>query len=803
VKTVSFTMPRVEGMCQVDQYADVRRHASMDLNGEWFGNHRATRRGSRLLLATEGCFDFKAIRLFESTTSKELRALVVAHVIHDDYDTGRTFYIPQDPVIPTANPVTFYPYEVVLLVLRVSDGKILGWGRPHSVELPSDEVPEPGYTDSTGTAYPSGLFYKPWREAPGPWQAHLIEHRDIFYVYGFGRYVWKVWKYQIADETIEHGTIGGTTWSWDDGTVTPAAGAVPVEQKFPSTGITYRFGQFAVRRCEFERGLEWTAYAFLAGGIKAKYAAKQHDRVVWTFDDDYVNVISYGVDRNDELVSRDVIVSTDPVTKLVTGCKVDESVAWLSDPREPMSIAWVSQYTHDTGDRIVAVASMGTRFAIIGEKKTKIVSDLSATSLVDPTLEFGTCAPWSVQSFDDRCVFVSHEGIVVLATNGGKVQSAPFLDPLFEGSAKATVPRQKFREGRRLGLPYSVDHDRLHLAVATHDRRNTTYTVAVSTVGSLVPNDLLIVWNYGADRWHLHHGTETISEGEWYAYVNESRRDAPLDNDLRLHLVAVKANDDDLKNYVRAMAQMYDAVNDEWNDIEDQPHNYPIFTTLWWRDADTYAANADSVTAFVNATGVYVAWSGDEEMIACDLGLAYLITYGYYRMFPVLFPSCIMSVRSTPMIGVGDFALKNVQGVRLTLSEPIYKSDGVAAVYVETEHGSTECLSVEADAPERFRTHETGGASDAMQTEPGRPYWGADNEEWGAHADGGTGRKWYRPDAVSIRIDTNVPDAGWLRVTVFDALGTVDAEKVGLKREMKLVNLGLEVAVDRPSEQAW
>jgi hypothetical protein len=90
-----------------------------------------------------------------------------------------------------------------------------------------------------------------------------------------------------------------------------------------------------------------------------------------------------------------------------------------------------------------------------------------------------------------------------------------------------------------------------------------------------------------------------------------------------------------------------------------------------------------------------------------------------------------------------------------------------------------------------------------MQTEPDRPYWGAPNEAWGDHAEGGTGRKWYRPDAVSVRVDTNIPDTGWVRVCVFDALGQVEAGKVGLKREMKLVNLGLEVAVDRPSEQAW
>ncbi len=793
MRTVSFTMPLVEGMCQVDQYADARKHASMDLNGEWFGNYRATRRGSRLLLGTEGIFDFKAVRLFESTVSKELRALVVAHVICDDYD-GIAVQIPYAND-SGANLVTFYPHEIALLVLRVSDGKLLGWGRPYSDERPQNEVPEPGHTDSTGMSYPSGIFYHPWREAPGPWHARLVEHRDIFYLYGFGQYVWKVWKYQIADETIEHGTIGGETWAWDlNETGIPAT--------FPATGMPYRFGQFAVRRCEFERGLAVTAYAFLLAGIRARYAAVQHDSIVWILDDDYVNISGGGVDKDDELVPRPSIVSTDTTTDLVTGVKVDETVAWMSDPRSPMSIAWVSQYTHDTGGRIVAVASLGTRFAIIGEKKTKIVSDLSATSFVDPTLEFGTCAPWSVQSFDDRCVFVSHEGIVVLAAGGGKVQSAPFLDPLFEGSSKATVPRQKFREGRRLGLPYSVDHDRLSLAVSTHDRRNTTYTVAVSTVGSPVPNDLLIIWNYGAGRWHLHHGTETISEGMWYGYMTESHR-ADTDweiGDQRFRATVVKASDDDLKNYVSAVRQAYDGA--EWGDVQ-LDLDLPLSTTLWWRDADTYSANSDGVTVFVNATGVYAAWSGDEERIAADYGLVGEALFGTYIPRPVLFPSCILSVRSTPMIGVGDFALKNVQGVRLTLAEPIYKSCGASAVYVETEHGSTECLSVEADAPERFRTHETAGDSDAMQSEPDRPRWGQADEEWGSPAEGGTGRKWYRPDAVSIRIDTNVPDSGWMRATVFDALGTVDADKVGLKRELKLVNLGLEVAVDRPSDQAW
>lgn len=497
------------GMCMDDNFANPEIHASIDLNGDFTkAGYRTTRKGTRPLWSNlDRIFDVRGVHIYRAFTG-ELRVINICETT--DTDTRSV----------AGNTVKFAEGELVLFVFDIDNPT---WGPI-------------AYSKVGVLVNPSGdVLTAPYTTESHPWTANFYVQRRLLFIAGHPEFL-----FQIDYDALRAGSI---------------------EDNYPSTPIAPRTGFFNVYPSYFSNttGLDGS---YVTGMFVPSRMSRIDNQAFYSFKRPTYATLDNALD------SQQDVVPNWRVNAGRTTIQLDDRVFMWSDTEEPTIVYGLDFLVGDNGKPIVDVRQAGTRWAIITETSVTFRPSLAFynpanqdPAYIGAEVSQGTPAAASIIELDGSLVFVNHGGIVVASPEGAKTVSSPFLDALFHGTMRSTLPIQLSTMARRCGLPYQIDHRRLEQATATLDESRNLYIVAVTTNGSKVINDLLILWDYKENRFTLHH-----------------------------QMVL----DEDLKGY----------------DLFDNPY----IPSISWACVDTaYRTDGSSVTVIGNELGTFVMWDGDGD----------------------------------------------------------------------------------------------------------------------------------------------------------------------------------------------
>lgn len=418
----------------------------LDLNAEYFGVARRTRRGCRLVGSIPGV-EFRGVYLLRSA-SGDLRALAVGYATQaiDFADWLST------PVGGT--------------VLALYDVGV--------------EMPDPSYNASVlrglGVAGISASGGQPIVSSGKNERVFFFLQRDKLYIFGT--------------------RLGACEMNADALRRDIPSGVLPGEAADTD-------GFLESRRAEFIVGSYPVTQSYMLGQAKPSNAWRFDNAAWYTFGSKQAVGVSVPIPAAQE------VIPPSRVSDSGDAFYVDERVVVYSEPEMPMSVPWRNFILADNGEEVQTVAGTADRWAVIYENSTVLRSSLALGDAMPERVSFGTDAPGSVCQVGGSIVFVGHAGIVEIGPQGSKVVS-PGLAPLFDGSMRSPVPLQLGDLAKSLGVPYRIDHRRLRNAVGIVDTSRGSYFVAVTTEGSFVDNDLIIEWNFASGRFTLHHGVQLL-----------------------------------------------------------------------------------------------------------------------------------------------------------------------------------------------------------------------------------------------------------------------------------------------------
>jgi len=678
------------GMCMNDSVADPTTHALLDLNGDFKkAGYRTTRQGTRPLFSGAGyAFDFRGVYTYQAF-SGELRAIAVAEV-------ALTIAVPI-----LGNSITFNKGELVFLVFNVDN----------PVAEPIAYSKFGLYVDSGGVAQTDV-----YTSDSHPWTAVFYQQRNILYIAG----------HRMSLLTIDFDALRSAS----------------IETNYPSTPVAPRAGFFSVLTALFRNTTDQSGQ-YIDGVYAPTRMSRVDNQAFYTF-----SVPTWATTDETFDLYQSIIPNWRMNQHHTDKYLLDENIFFYSIEEEPTVVYALHNAVAANGRRIVDVRQAGTRWALITDSTVTFRPSLAYYLPENPDPAYmgaevskGTSAAGSIVELDSTLVFVNHQGIVRASPEGAVTVSSPFLDALFTGDMRSSLPIELSDMGRRCGVPYQIDHTRLEHAQATLLETEDTYVVAVTTVGSSVLNDLLILWDYGENRFTLHH-------------------QVVLDEDLKDYRTSVNPDPPPATLYHR---------------------NLP---SVSWVGVDTgVRSDGSSVTVCCNNIGIFHMWDGDVD---------YVHPLGFGSQLIATF---IPSMRVSATFTKDDFSTKAVQNLDVILRANVFESSGIAALYVDGEGSSTETDTTDSLTSERpFRMT----MKYALSEEPeafGKFYWGKDGELWRSTdpatlvVDEGTKRVWARPDYHTTRTRAPLPNMQWWRVTFYDTIGELPEQA----REMEVMSFGFRV----------
>ena len=668
------------GVCMADQYADPSQHASMDVNGDFTGERREVRRGPRnvvnaipalagttLALDYRGLYAFKSLygatRLLCAVQVKANATVLVRIAAAPGYRTqllyaGELVFFLIDPTY--YDPAAFLAMGVAMVPWPIIGLCVTGFVSP-AVGTPR--------VAANATA-----------RIGGEWIPQFYKQGNTLVCFGHPTGAWQFDFSKLAEAVIQD-TFSGAL----------------VE------------GHIAYSEFLLSAGAYTLNYGYFTGSVPQ---CRVYDTLGQAW---YVPMVEAEVGVTTPVASIQDAVPEDRIGVARTTVRWDERMAWFSEDEAAEHIHAAFSWVSAPGDKTIqAIARAGDFLDVIFDDGSLLIDYATLGSQSSAWLSAGTVAPHTVKEIGDTVVFVGRDGIIQQSAKGEQTVSSPFLDALFQAENRSTSPAPLGEMDARLGLPFRIDHARLPLAIAYIDEGRQQYVVALTTVGSFTPNDLLIYWDFGRNRFWFHKQQMAYGSPPVQTFIDVSVPPAPPSTVQTVYLPALACTG---------------------------------LTAIEGDDGKTRAYCC-------NRIGVWALGEAETDAMRTLTGAQTLT--GSLNVD-------IESFRTTPVIGRGEVDAKTVDDIAFTLWRNVFTDNGSVQVYAEGERGSTQ-LRTASDLLRAVPFQETGRVTGTLfdRSDRDRGYWSLAGGTWG------DGYIWAREDYIVIKSPCPLNGVAWFRVTWYD-----------------------------------
>jgi len=712
------------GMNLADRSADWSQSASWDVNGWFTSEYRDVRRGTRPIMglrtatgvppvwssggqdtATAGHLDYQGVHAIK-TRWGGVRLLVACSVT-----SNCTISVNGTAAVPV--PQSLFEGEIVFLLVDPARQTVGG----NALLLPAGDLFD--------AVLAVGVFKY---TTPGTWPSSGRVAADAVV---FPRADWQPQFYERRDKIMVFGH---------------PSGAVVMDLDNLREAVPRGFGilnHFEIDGFSMAAGAATASYSYFVGPFPPVSVFPVFS-IAWY-------VPCEGEERDIPVTvpvpTEQESVPQDRVGAGGTTVRWDSRQVYYSEVEQPEAVkVLLSSYLAPSGSRYTAVGQAGQYIGLLMDNRACYIDTATGGAQSITWQSYGTTSPLSVQEIGDSLVFVNSAGIVMSSPEQEQVVSSPFLDGLFQNNARSTLPVPLSETERRLGMPLRVDHAMLPKAVSWHDFARGWYCVALTSLGSTAINDMLVVWDYRANRFSLMHGAVSTGIGRGYAIYDAS----PL--------------------------------------LNGTFYNLPSFA---FSSVATFVGADNKTRVFAaNQLGVFEMFDEDTDYLRVQWRPEnyYGITKTDGRLLTFQAVD-IESVRVTPAVGLEDFAQKGAQDIRVTCWRPVFADNGYAQVYVEGERGSLQLIDAsDISADGLYRETQQATMEMFVRETRNRKYWGLNGEYFNGN------QVWQRDDYICVDAKLHVDNLRWWRVTFYDRRGA------SVVPAMLLVNAQLGAYVSRAAD---